>query len=240
MKKEVFDIIINKLSERVEECEKYLDHIHTTGDLENISLKEAADLQKFCKTEQFRMTEIAMVDSYHIIGMGNLSAAQSTQFTKLLNKYLSYRSDLKAISNLSEISNLPKLPTISKFKLLQLGDITLVSQMRGENKDQVVYIDEESIYAYSEAKENAEAESKIGLVPASLKLEENKVSLHYGDLAKFSQLCGLGADLNVLLSKIINGAKYMGIKWQPGISKTGQIQGELNDALLDRLRKYVN
>ena len=88
------------------------------------------------------MTEIAMVDSYHIIGMGNLSAVQSTQFTKLLNKYLSYRSDIKAISNLGEISNLPKLPTISKFKLLQLGDITLVSQMRGENKDQVVYVDE--------------------------------------------------------------------------------------------------
>ena len=52
MKKEVFDIIINNLGERVEECEKHLDHIHTTGDLENISLKEAIDLQKFCKTEQ--------------------------------------------------------------------------------------------------------------------------------------------------------------------------------------------
>ena len=50
-------------------------------------------------------------------------------------------------------------------------------------------------------------ESQMGLVPASLRLEENKVILHYGDLAKFSQLCGLEADLNVLLPKIINGAK---------------------------------
>lgn len=240
MKKEVFDIIINNLGERVEECEKHLDHIHTTGDLENISLKEAIELQKFCKTEQFRMTEIAMVDSYHIIGMGNLSAVQSTQFTKLLNKYLSYRSDIKAISNLGEISNLPKLPTISKFKLLQLGDITLVSQMRGENKDQVVYIDEESIYAYSEAKEGIEMESQIGLIPASLKLDGNKVILHYGDLAKFVKLCGLEADLNLLLPKIISGAEYMGIKWKQGISKTGQIQGEPNIQILDRLRKHVN
>lgn len=239
MKKEVFDIISNNLEERVHMCEEYLDHIHTTGDLENISLKEAVELQKFCKSEQFKMTEIAMVDSYHIIGMGNLSAVQSTQFNKLLTKYLSYRSDIKAISNLREISNLPKLPTVSQFKLLQLGDITLVSQTRGECKDQIVYVDEEEVRDFSIAREAVETESQIGLIPSSLKLEGKVVSLHYGELAQFIRLCGLEADLNLVLPKIINGVEYMGIKWKAGISKTGQIQGEPNIHILERLRKVL-
>ena len=239
MKKEVFDIIINNLEQRTRECGEHLDHIHTTADLENVSLKDAVELQKFCKSEQFKMTEIAMVDSYHIIGMGNLSAVQSAQFNKLLTKYLSYRTDIKAISNLSTLANLPKLPTASQFKLLQLGDITLVSEARGGDKEQIVYIDEEEVKDFSIAKEAIEMESQIGLIPASLKLEGNKISLNIGDLPKFIKLCGFEADLNLLLPKIIGNAEYMGIKWKHGISKTGQIQGEPNVHILERLRKVM-
>lgn len=239
MKKDVFNVIIENLSERIQECEKYLEHIHNTDDLENISLKDAVDLQKFCKIEQFKMTEIAMVDSYHIIGMGNLSAVQSAQFNKVLTKYLSYRSDIKAISNLNTISNLPKLPTVSKYKLLQLGDITLISESRGNELDQVVFVDEEEVSDYSVAKEAAEVNSQIGLIPASLKLDRNKVILDLGDLPKFVKLCGLEADLNLLIPKIISGAEYMGIKWKQGISKIGQIQGEPNIYILERLRKIM-
>jgi hypothetical protein len=239
MKKEVFNVIIENLEERVQECEKHLSHIHNTDDLENISLKEAVELQKFCKTEQFKMTEIAMVDSYHVIGMGNLSAVQSAQFNRLLTNYLSYRSDIKAISNLTSINNLPKLPTVSKFKLLQLGDITLVSESRGNELDQIVFVDEEEVRDFSAAKEAAEAESQIGLIPVSLKLDGNKISLNIGDLPKFIKLCGFEADLNLLLPKIINNADYMGIKWKGGISKAGQIQGEPNIYILERLKKIL-
>ena len=126
MKKDRFELIMSTLEGRKSLCYSYLDGIQNTADLSEITLARAAELKKFCIEEENIMTNIVMVDLYHVIGMGDLSPVQMMQFTYSIKEYLEYRPIIKAIvKNLDSIMNLPKIPVKTQYKLQGLGGITL-------------------------------------------------------------------------------------------------------------------
>ncbi len=130
MDKVQFNIIMSALNARKITCMAYLDGINTTDDLGRLTLAKAADLRNFCIQEEMTMTNIVMVDLYHVIGMGNLTPPQMMQFTYAVQKYLEYRPTIKALAkHLESIISLPKIPVKTQYKLQGLGGITLT---RGE------------------------------------------------------------------------------------------------------------
>ena len=127
MKKEQFDIIMNSLETRIALCKTHLDDIHTTKDLSAITLARATNLKSFCIAEETVMTNIAMVDLYHVIGMGNLSPTQMMKFIYTIQEYLEYRPTIKSIvKHLDSIMKLPKIPVKTQYKLQGLGGLILV------------------------------------------------------------------------------------------------------------------
>jgi len=151
MNKATFETIKASLEERVNACKVHLDHIITTEDLKNITVSEAQELKAWAKQESDIMTEIVMVDFYHIIGMGELTVTQTNLFIKLIKEYMSYRSDLKTIGTHLSLDNLPNLPSVSEFTLKRLGDVTLTSKVRGRTKAASVIIENESVKDYQKA-----------------------------------------------------------------------------------------
>ena len=62
-------------------------------DLSKITLAQAADLKNFCIAEETIMTNIVMVDLYHVIGMGNLTPTDDEVYLSI-QEYLEYRPTL--------------------------------------------------------------------------------------------------------------------------------------------------
>ena len=126
MNKEQFSTMMSALDIRKDLCKKHLGEITTTADLSKITLAAAADLKNFCIAEEAIMTNIVMVDLYHVIGMGNLSPTQMMKFTYSIQEYLEYRPTIKSIvKNLDSIMSLPKIPVKTQYKLQRLGDVVL-------------------------------------------------------------------------------------------------------------------
>ena len=148
MNKETFEIIKTNLEARVNECKAHLDHIITTDDLKTITVGEAQELKAWASKEGAIMTEIVMVDFYHIIGMGELTVLQTNAFIKLIKEYMSYRSDLKTIGAHFSLDNLPNLPSTSEFTLKQLGDITLTSKVRGRSEAASTFVETNNVEDY--------------------------------------------------------------------------------------------
>lgn len=126
MKKDNFETIMAALETRKTLCSSYLRDIQSTADLSTVTLARAAELKKFCIEEENIMTNIVMVDLYHVIGMGELSPVQMMQFTYSIKEYLEYRPVIKAIvKNLDSIMSLPKIPVKTRYKLQGLGGLVL-------------------------------------------------------------------------------------------------------------------
>ena len=125
MNKVEFSKIMAALEDHKSSCQKYLKDIHTTEDLKALTLKQAAALQSFCRSEQAFMDKVCNSDIYHIIGLGNLTPPQMVQFTFALREWLTYRPVLKALAmNFERISKLPAIPLAGTYKL-SLGDVTV-------------------------------------------------------------------------------------------------------------------
>ena len=223
MKKEEFDLVIGALQERVNNCEKYLGEIKTTEDLKNITIGQALELRDFCVAEVEKMTKIAMVDLYHIIGMGDLSVPQMMKFVFMMKAYLAYRPNIKSISKgFDSMTNLPKIPVKTKFKLLALCDLTLTA-----GEDEEAFEDNATIDEYTELKKvNVKADEEV-----SEKTDEEQITVwgdcfsivgqtitvDLGRLGEFSKILTKGTkvkcDLTKLITKIINNKTYFGIEW---------------------------
>lgn len=126
MDKEQFSTMMSALEMRKNLCKVHLGEISTTDDISKITLAKAADLKSFCIAEEAVMTNIVMVDLYHVIGMGNLTPPQMMKFTYAIKEYLEYRPTVKAIvKHLDSIMSLPKIPVKTQYKLQGLGGILL-------------------------------------------------------------------------------------------------------------------
>ena len=231
MKKEEFDLVIGALQERVDNCEKYLGEIKTTEDLKNITIGQALELRDFCVAEVEKMTKIAMVDLYHIIGMGDLSVPQMMKFIFLMKAYLSYRPNIKSISKgFDSMANLPKIPVKTKFKLLALCDLTLTA-----GEDEEAFEDNATIDEYTELKKvNVKADEEVsekadeevgektdeGHVDVQsdcFSIVDQTVMVDMGRLGEFykvlSSLATTPCDFTKLIRRILDHKSYFGIEW---------------------------
>ena len=231
MKKEEFDLVISALQERLDNCEKYLGEIQTTEDLKNITIGQVLELRDFCVAEVEKMTKIAMVDLYHIIGMGDLSVPQMMKFVFMMKAYLAYRPNIKSISKgFDSITELPKIPVKTKFKLLALCDLTLTV---GEDEDAFednatiddytelkkvnVKADEEvSVKADEEVSEKADKE-QITVQSDCFSIVDQTVMVDMGRLGEFykvlSNLATTPCDFTKLIRRILDHKSYFGIEW---------------------------
>ena len=223
MKKEEFDLVISALQERLDNCEKYLGEIQTTEDLKNITIGQALELKDFCVAEVEKMTKIAMVDLYHIIGMGDLSVPQMMKFIFLMKAYLAYRPNIKSISKgFDSMTNLPKIPVKTKFKLLALCDLTLTV-----GEDEEAFEDNATIDEYTELKKvnvkNDEEVSEktdkeqITVQGDCFSIVDQTVMVDMGRLGEFhkvlSSLATTTCDFTKLIKKILDHKSYFGIEW---------------------------
>ena len=116
MEKLLFKNILSIVNENIDECKKYLDKVKTTEDLKNLTINQLMELRTICRKQQSRMDSVLRYELYHLIGMGQLTVIQQTQFLSLIKKWTTYRGDIKTIaSNLSTIDSLPSLPTESTY-----------------------------------------------------------------------------------------------------------------------------
>lgn len=231
MKKEEFDLVIGALQERLDNCEKYLGEIQTTEDLKNITIGQALELRDFCVAEVEKMTKIAMVDLYHIIGMGDLSVPQMMKFVFMMKAYLAYRPNIKSISKgFDSITELPKIPVKTKFKLLALCDLTLTA-----GEDEEAFEDNATIEDYTELKKvNVKADEEAGekadeevsektneeqVVVQSdcFSIVDQTVMVDMGRLGEFhkvlSNLATTPCDFTKLIRRILDHKSYFGIEW---------------------------
>ena len=231
MKKEEFDLVISALQERLDNCEKYLGEIQTTEDLKNITIGQALELKDFCVAEVEKMTKIAMVDLYHIIGMGDLSVPQMMKFIFLMKAYLSYRPNIKSISKgFDSMTNLPKIPVKTKFKLLALCDLTLTV-----GEDEEAFEDNATVDDYTELKKvNVKADEEVSEKAdeeVSEKIDKEQITVQsdcfsiveqtvmvdmgrLGEFHKFlSSLTTTPCDFTNLIKKITKYKTYFGIAW---------------------------
>ena len=223
MKKEEFDLVIGALQERVDNCEKYLGEIKTTEDLKNITIGQALELRDFCVAEVEKMTKIAMVDLYHIIGMGDLSVPQMMKFVFLMKAYLSYRPNIKSISKgFDSMTNLPKIPVKTKFKLLALCDLTLTA-----GEDEEAFEDNATIDDYTELKKvNVKADEEVSEKTDKEQITVQSDCFSIVDQTVMVDMCRLGEfykvlsslttttyDFTKLIRRILDHKPYFGIEW---------------------------
>ena len=223
MKKEEFDLVISALQERLDNCEKYLGEIQTTEDLKNITIGQALELRDFCVAEVEKMTKIAMVDLYHIIGMGDLSVPQMMKFIFLMKAYLSYRPNIKSISKgFDSMTDLPKIPVKTKFKLLALCDLTLTV-----GEDEEAFEDNATVADYDELKKvnvkvDEEVSAKtdkeqVAVQSDCFSIVDQTVMVDMGRLGEFhkvlSSLATTTCDFTKLIRRILDHKAYFGIEW---------------------------
>ena len=223
MKKEEFDLVIGALQERLDNCEKYLGEIKTTEDLKNITIGQALELRDFCVAEVEKMTKIAMVDLYHIIGMGDLSVPQMMKFIFLMKAYLAYRPNIKSISKgFDSMTDLPKIPVKTKFKLLALCDLTLTV-----GEDEEAFEDNATIDEYTELKKvNVKADEEVSektdkeqvtVQGDCFSIVDQTVMVDMGRLGEFhkvlSNLATTPCDFTKLIRRILDHKSYFGIEW---------------------------
>ena len=232
MKKEEFDLVISALQERLDNCEKYLGEIQTTEDLKNITIGQALELKDFCVAEVEKMTKIAMVDLYHIIGMGDLSVPQMMKFIFLMKAYLAYRPNIKSISKgFDSMTNLPKIPVKTKFKLLALCDLTLTV-----GEDEEAFEDNATVDEYTELKKvNVKADEKVSektdkeqitvqgdeehvdVQSDCFSIVDKTVMVDMGRLGEFhkvlNNLATTTCDFTKLIRRILDHKTYFGIEW---------------------------
>ena len=223
MKKEEFDLVIGALQKRLNNCEKYLGEIKTTEDLKNITIGQALELRDFCVAEVEKMTKIAMVDLYHIIGMGDLSVPQMMKFIFLMKAYLSYRPNIKSISKgFDSMTDLPKIPVKTKFKLLALCDLTLTV-----GEDEEAFEDNATIDEYTELKKvNVKADEEVSektdkeqitVQSDCFSIVDQTVMVDMGRLGEFhkvlSNLATTTCDFTKLIRRILDHKAYFGIEW---------------------------
>ena len=231
MKKEEFDLVISALQERLDNCEKYLGEIKTTEDLKNITIGQAVELRDSCVAEVEKMTKIAMVDLYHIIGMGDLSVPQMMKFVFLMKAYLAYRPNIKSISKgFDSITELPKIPVKTKFKLLALCDLTLTV---GEDEDAFednATVDDYTVLKQMNAKKDEEVsekadeevgektdEEQVAVQSDCFSIVDQTVMVDMGRLGEFykvlSNLATTTCDFTKLIRRILDHKSYFGIEW---------------------------
>lgn len=117
MKNSEYQAIVSNISEQINNCELALAQYYSCSqDFSKMSIVNINETISSCRKAQGDMDKMVMSDLYHIIGMANLNAAQTSKIIKLTKTLLQYRSDVKFFANQNTIA-VPKRKD-SKYKTL--------------------------------------------------------------------------------------------------------------------------
>ena len=233
MQNEYFTQIIRNLDARIEICSTNFSGIRSDRDINSLSISEAKRLRDLAKAENEKMTDIAMVELYHIIGMGNLTMPQLSIFLKKVKKYLSYRPTVKFFSkNFTSLDDIPPIQNGTKYRLMKLGDFWLTTGNEDAAEDEAAIDDYEQEHRPI---------VKIGfdyfLNGKELKIHENQL----GNLIAESKIIfGIQLNETALKEKILKRCSYGGIAWQ-GIDSEDYVHGVVkSNTVYLKLKKYIS
>lgn len=231
-----FNLIMSSLEDRIDLCREHIGKIRNTADISELKICDAVRMKDFCMVEEPIMTKIAMVDLYHLIGMGDLTPPQMMKFTYKLKEYLNFRPIIKAIVNhLDSISQLPKLPVATQYKLMGLCDLTLV-------KGTGDIIDDAEISDYDQAKRDSGAPDPYSAdLPFKLSGKTLTLDVNYSEqfAAILSKIFKTNLSEKNLMAKISSRHSYAGIDWISfsGSTATGLVTAENN---YKKLKSYYD
>ena len=104
MKPAEYQVIIEKISEQISQCESaLLKYNLNLQDINKMTVEDINTTISSCREMQQYMDKFVRDDLYHIIGMANLNAAQTSRIIKLTKELLEYRSDIKYFAGQSKI-----------------------------------------------------------------------------------------------------------------------------------------
>ncbi len=117
MKHSEYQIIVENLSKQIEQCETALSKYSLNArDISKMTIKDLNESILSCRTALSEMDKFVKADLYHIIGMADLNAAQTSRIIKLTKELTSYRGDIKFVSGQDTIL-IPKKKKESTYKL---------------------------------------------------------------------------------------------------------------------------
>ena len=117
MKHSEYQSIIENISEQISQCESaLLKYNLNLQDINKMTVEDINTTISSCREMQQSMDKFVRDDLYHIIGMANLNAAQTSRIIKLTKELLSHRGDIKFIAGQNTIL-IPKKKKESAYKL---------------------------------------------------------------------------------------------------------------------------
>lgn len=117
MKHSEYQIIVENLSKQIEQCETALSKYNLNArDISKMTIKDLNESILSCRTALSEMDKFVKADLYHIIGMADLNAAQTSRIIKLTKELTSYRGDIKFVSGQDTIL-IPKKKKENTYKL---------------------------------------------------------------------------------------------------------------------------
>lgn len=104
MKHSEYQSIIENISEQISQCESALFKYNLNlQDINKMTVEDINTTISLCRKMHQSMDKFVRDDLYHIIGMANLNAAQTSRIIKLTKELLKYRSDIKHFAGQSTI-----------------------------------------------------------------------------------------------------------------------------------------
>ena len=122
MKASEFEAIKTSLAKYIKKTMEIVDACTVNGKIEfaHLTIGQLNDLSENARTLQSETDQFLKQDLYHIIGMGELSAAQSAILNKLVKDITSPRSIIKAVAALPKIPN-KMSKTVATYKVSIVG-----------------------------------------------------------------------------------------------------------------------
>lgn len=116
MKNSDYQIIVKNLTNQINQCESALIQYNLCSqDVSKMVIEQINSTISSCREAQGEMDKFVTSDLYHLIGMADLSAAQTAKIIKLTKTLLKYRSDIKFFASQNKIQ-VPQKKT-SSYKL---------------------------------------------------------------------------------------------------------------------------
>lgn len=117
MKHSEYQIIVENLSKQIEQCETILSKYNLNArDISKMTVKDLNESILSCRAAVSEMDKFVKADLYHIIGMADLNAAQTSRIIKLTKELTSYRGDIKFVAGQNTIL-IPKKKKESAYTL---------------------------------------------------------------------------------------------------------------------------
>lgn len=117
MKNSEYQIIIKNINDQINECSAALSEYNMClRDFTKMTMENINATILSCRKVNGLMDKFVKDDLYHIIGMGNLNAAQLSHIVRLTKTLLKYRTDIKFFAVQSTIT-VPKRKECSTYNL---------------------------------------------------------------------------------------------------------------------------